>query len=83
MSRANQFNILMAGQRCQSSFKFFSVVEDDIAITHLTYGKDFARAIEDKQVAQQDAERQKFIVEKAPLKPLEGFGDGFQCSHRG
>ncbi|CAK8997605.1 unnamed protein product, partial [Durusdinium trenchii] len=38
---------------------------DDIAITHLTYGKDFARAIEEKQVAQQDAERQKFIVEKA------------------
>lgn len=49
VARANQFNILM----------------DDIAITHLTYGKDFARAIEDKQVAQQDAERQKFIVEKA------------------
>ena len=53
VSRANQFNILM----------------DDIAITHLTYGKDFARAIEEKQVAQQDAERQKFVVEKAREKP--------------
>eukprot|EP00441_Pelagodinium_beii_P024526 CAMPEP_0197661932 /NCGR_PEP_ID=MMETSP1338-20131121/51755_1 /TAXON_ID=43686 ORGANISM="Pelagodinium beii, Strain RCC1491" /NCGR_SAMPLE_ID=MMETSP1338 /ASSEMBLY_ACC=CAM_ASM_000754 /LENGTH=281 /DNA_ID=CAMNT_0043239585 /DNA_START=56 /DNA_END=901 /DNA_ORIENTATION=+ len=40
----------------------FSILMDDIAITHLTYGKEFARAIEEKQVAQQDAERQKFIV---------------------
>merc|ERR1719210_171972 len=47
--RAKQFNILM----------------DDVSITHLTYGKEFAKAIEDKQVAEQDAERQKFIVAKS------------------
>jgi len=29
------------------------------------YGKEFATAIEAKQVAQQDAERQKWVVEKA------------------
>jgi len=46
VARASQFNILM----------------DDVSITHLTYGKEFARAIEEKQVAEQDAERQKFIV---------------------
>merc|ERR1719517_379919 len=49
VQRASQFNILM----------------DDVSITHLTYGKEFSRAIEDKQVAEQEAERQKFIVQKA------------------
>merc|ERR1712217_551551 len=38
---------------------------DDVAITHLTYGKEFALAIEEKQVAEQDAERQKLIVAKS------------------
>jgi prohibitin 1 len=49
VTRASQFNILM----------------DDVSITHLTYGKEFSRAIEDKQVSQQDAERQKFIVQRS------------------
>merc|ERR1712217_654862 len=42
-----------------------SILMDDVAITHLTYGKEFARAIEEKRVAEQDAERQKFIVAKS------------------
>merc|ERR1711865_883682 len=37
----------------------------DISITHLTFGQDFTKAIESKQVAQQDAERSKFVVLKA------------------
>jgi prohibitin 1 len=40
----------------------FHIAMDDVSITHLTYGKEFAKAIEAKQVAEQDAERQKFIV---------------------
>jgi len=43
----------------------FHIVLEDISITHLTFGKEFANAIEKKQVAQQDAERQKFVVAKA------------------
>jgi len=43
----------------------FNIVMDDVSITHLTYGKEFSRAIEEKQVAEQEAERQKFIVQKA------------------
>ncbi|KAL7066510.1 putative prohibitin 1 [Cryptosporidium serpentis] len=43
----------------------FDIVMEDVAITHLTYGKEFAKAIEDKQVAEQEAERVKFIVQKA------------------
>jgi len=44
---------------------FFNLILDDVAITHLTFGRDFAAAIESKQVAQQDAERQTYIVAKA------------------
>lgn len=43
----------------------FGILMDDVSITHLTYGKEFSKAIEEKQVAEQDAERQKFIVQKA------------------
>ena len=40
----------------------FNIVLDDVSITHLTFSRDFAKAIEDKQVAEQMAERAKFIV---------------------
>lgn len=45
--------------------KQFYVVLDDVSITHLTFGKEFSEAIEAKQVAQQIAERAKYIVEQA------------------
>lgn len=32
--------------------------------THLTFGKEFTQAVELKQVAQQEAERARFLVEK-------------------
>jgi len=43
----------------------FNIVLDDVSITALTFGKEYTAAIEAKQVAQQDAERSKFVVEKA------------------
>lgn len=43
----------------------FDIVMDDVAITHLSYGVEFSRAVEQKQVAQQEAERSKFVVMKA------------------
>jgi prohibitin 1 len=45
--------------------KQFHLILDDVSITHLTFGKEFAKAIENKQVAQQEAERQHWVVEKA------------------
>ncbi|XP_052196076.1 prohibitin-3, mitochondrial [Diospyros lotus] len=45
--------------------KDFNIVLDDVAITHLSYGAEFSKAVEQKQVAQQEAERSKFIVAKA------------------
>ncbi|RUS34289.1 prohibitin-1 [Jimgerdemannia flammicorona] len=38
--------------------------------THMTFGKDFTNAVEQKQIAQQEAERAKFIVEKAEQEKL-------------
>jgi len=49
VARSKQFNILM----------------DDVSMTHLTYGREFSKAIEEKQVAEQDAEKQKFIVQRS------------------
>lgn len=43
----------------------FNIIMDDVSITHLNYGKEFAKAIEEKQVAEQEAERQKFVVQRA------------------
>jgi prohibitin 1 len=43
----------------------FHLLLDDVSITHLTFGREFATAIESKQVAQQDAERQAYVVAKA------------------
>ncbi|CAA2986294.1 prohibitin-3, mitochondrial [Olea europaea var. sylvestris] len=45
--------------------KDFNILLDDVAITHLSYGAEFSRAVEQKQVAQQEAERSKFVVAKA------------------
>jgi prohibitin 1 len=36
----------------------FNLILDDVAITNLTFGREFSRAIENKQVAQQEAETQ-------------------------
>jgi len=43
----------------------FNMALDDVSITSLSFGKEFTHAIEAKQVAAQEAERAKFIVEKA------------------
>ncbi|KAG7536515.1 hypothetical protein ISN44_As13g004590 [Arabidopsis suecica] len=45
--------------------KKFNIALDDVSITNLKFGKEFTEAIEKKQVAAQEAERAKFIVEKA------------------
>ncbi|KAG5181204.1 prohibitin complex subunit 1 [Tribonema minus] len=49
MARAKQFNLIL----------------DDVSITHLTFGREFTKAIENKQVAQQEAERQVYLVQKS------------------
>ncbi len=46
----------------------FGIVLEDVAITHLAFSHEFTLAIESKQVAQQDAERSKFLVMKVKKK---------------
>jgi len=43
----------------------FNIALEDVSITHMTFGKEFTKAVEEKQIAQQEAERARFIVEKA------------------
>jgi len=43
----------------------FHLTLDDVAITHLTFGREFMKAIEAKQVASQEAERQQWVVRRA------------------
>ena len=43
----------------------FNIVLDDVSITDLHFGTEFTRAIEEKQIAQQQAERAKYLVEQA------------------
>lgn len=48
-------------QRAQA----FNVSLEDVAITHLSFSPEYARAVEAKQVSQQDAERAKYVVQGA------------------
>lgn len=48
----------------------FGIKFDDISITHLTFGREFTQAVEMKQVAQQEAERAKFVVEQSEQEKL-------------
>lgn len=43
----------------------FNLILDDVSITHLVFSKEFTGAVEAKQVAQQEAERQTWVVAKA------------------
>ncbi|XP_069123675.1 prohibitin-2-like [Argopecten irradians] len=43
----------------------FHLILDDVSITELSFGKEYTAAVEAKQVAQQEAQRAQFIVEKA------------------
>jgi len=48
----------------------FNIFIEDVSITHLTFGREYTQAIEQKQVAQQEAEKHKFIVQKAEQERL-------------
>ncbi|KAM0728079.1 Prohibitin-2 [Formica fusca] len=43
----------------------FNIVLDDVSITELSFGKEYTAAVEAKQVAQQEAQRAAFVVERA------------------
>ena len=43
----------------------FHIDIDDVSITHLNFSREYSAAVEAKQVAQQDSEKAKFIVDRA------------------
>lgn len=45
--------------------KDFNIALDDVSITHLNFSPEYERAVESKQVAQQQAEKAKYLVLKA------------------
>uniref|UniRef100_A0A2D4GWI2 Prohibitin n=4 Tax=Micrurus TaxID=8634 RepID=A0A2D4GWI2_MICCO len=45
--------------------KDFSLILDDVAITELSFSREYTAAVESKQVAHQEAQRAQFLVEKA------------------
>lgn len=45
--------------------KEFNIIMEDVSITELHFGHEFTQAVEAKQVAQQEAERAKYVVLKA------------------
>lgn len=43
----------------------FNILLDDVSITYMTFSPEFSKAVEAKQIAQQDAQRAAFVVDKA------------------
>lgn len=43
----------------------FNIILDDVSLTHLSFSQDYEKAVESKQVAQQEAERAKYLVLRA------------------
>lgn len=49
-------------QDLQKRANEFHIILEDVAITHLAFSNEYAKAVEAKQVAQQEAELAKYIV---------------------
>ncbi|CAJ0912478.1 11220_t:CDS:10 [Entrophospora sp. SA101] len=43
----------------------FNIILDDVSITHVAFSPEFTQSVEAKQIAQQEAQRAFFIVERA------------------
>ncbi|KAF6072345.1 SPFH domain / Band 7 family protein [Candida albicans] len=55
----------------------FNIELEDVSITHMTFGREFTKAVEKKQIAQQDAERSKRC-----FQALAKAGDGLLMIRR-
>ncbi|TPX33591.1 hypothetical protein SmJEL517_g03529 [Synchytrium microbalum] len=43
----------------------FDIILDDVSITHIAFSPEFTHAVEAKQIAQQEAQRASYVVDKA------------------
>jgi len=58
-------------KRLTERAKDFWISVDDVSIIDLNFGTDYLAAVEAKQVAQQEAERARYLVERARQSKLE------------
>jgi len=56
---------LLIKRELEQRARDFNIILDDVAITDLTFGREYTAAVEKKQIAQQDAQRAQYIVERA------------------
>jgi len=56
---------LLIKRELEQRARDFNIILDDVAITDLTFGREYTAAVERKQIAQQDAQRAQYIVERA------------------
>ena len=43
----------------------FNILLDEVSITQVSFSREFEKAVEEKQIAQQNAERMKYLVERS------------------
>lgn len=64
ITQRSQVSLLIRKELTERA-KDFNIILDDVAITDLSFGKEYTASVESKQVAQQEAQRAQFLVEKA------------------
>ncbi|KAI8796017.1 Prohibitin-2 subunit of the prohibitin complex (Phb1p-Phb2p) [Biomphalaria glabrata] len=64
ITQRQQVSLLIRRELNQRA-KDFHIILDDVSITELSFGKEYSQAVESKQIAQQDAQRAQFLVERA------------------
>ncbi|KAH9513512.1 Prohibitin-2, subunit of the prohibitin complex (Phb1p-Phb2p) [Bulinus truncatus] len=64
ITQRQQVSLLIRRELTQRA-KDFHIILDDVSITELSFGKEYSQAVESKQIAQQDAQRAQFLVERA------------------
>ncbi|GAV05397.1 hypothetical protein RvY_15538 [Ramazzottius varieornatus] len=64
ITQRSQVSLLVRKELTQRAMDF-NIILDDVAITDLSFGKEYTASVESKQVAQQEAQRAQFLVEKA------------------
>lgn len=64
ITQRQQVSMLVRSQLTERA-KDFNIILDDVAITELSFGREYAAAVESKQVAAQEAQRAAFVVDRA------------------
>merc|ERR1739848_358215 len=64
ITQRQQVSVLIRSQLTERA-RDFNIILDDVALTELSFGKEYAAAVESKQVAHQEAQRAAFVVDRA------------------